>query len=156
MNDSAIEKRTKLRLEDEAERQLQLLEDLKLEKRFERSQKGTKKNLIIFIISYILFFFIKERKMELEQMLHKLDMVQQQHASRLKEKDAENQLERQHQQSLHEDEIQFYQSLKQLGTDITQIMVAKERNPDKLIQIVNDNDKTEKRTPPNLQFVDHI
>jgi len=94
--------------------------------------------------------------MELEQMLHKLDMVQQQHASRLKEKDAENQLERQHQQSLHEDEIQFYQSLKQLGTDITQIMVAKERNPDKLIQIVNDNDKTEKRTPPNLQFVDHI
>jgi hypothetical protein len=40
MNDSAIEKRTKLRLEDEAERQLQLLEDLKLEKRFDRSQKG--------------------------------------------------------------------------------------------------------------------
>jgi len=62
MNDSAIEKRTKLRLEDEAERQLQLLEDLKLEKRFERSQKGTKKNLIIFIISYIFFFFYKRTK----------------------------------------------------------------------------------------------
>jgi hypothetical protein len=40
MNDNAIEKRTKLRLEDEAEHQVQLLEDLKLEKRFDRSQKG--------------------------------------------------------------------------------------------------------------------
>ena len=42
MNDNAIERRTKLRLEDEAERQLQLMEDLKLEKRFDRSQKGMK------------------------------------------------------------------------------------------------------------------
>jgi hypothetical protein len=41
MNDNSIETRTRLRLEDEAERQLQLLEDLKLEKRFDRSQKGT-------------------------------------------------------------------------------------------------------------------
>jgi len=40
MNDNAIERRTKLRLEDEAERQLQSLEDLKLEKRFDRSEKG--------------------------------------------------------------------------------------------------------------------
>ena len=40
MNDNAIERRTKLRLEDESERQLQLLEDMKLEKRFDRSQKG--------------------------------------------------------------------------------------------------------------------
>ena len=40
MNDNAIERRTKLRLEGEAERQQQSLEDLKLEKRFERSEKG--------------------------------------------------------------------------------------------------------------------
>ena len=40
MNDDAIERRTKLRLEGEAEHQQQLLEDLKLEKRLERSQKG--------------------------------------------------------------------------------------------------------------------
>ena len=50
MNDNAIERRTKLRLEDEAERQQQSLEDLKLEKRLERSQKG--KNVFFF------FFFI--------------------------------------------------------------------------------------------------
>ncbi len=54
MNDNAIEKRTKLRLEDEAERQLQLLEDLKLEKRFERSQKGI---IIRFLVIYVNFFF---------------------------------------------------------------------------------------------------
>ena len=41
MNDNAIERRTKLRLEDEAERQQQSLEDMKLEKRLARSQKGT-------------------------------------------------------------------------------------------------------------------
>jgi hypothetical protein len=91
--------------------------------------------------------------MELEQMLHKLDMVKQQHASRLQEKEAENQLERQHQQFLHEDEIKFYQKLKELGTDITQVMVAQQRNPDKLIQIVNDNKKT---TSPNIQFTDNL
>ncbi len=50
MNDSAIEKRTKLRLEGEAEHQSQLLEDLKLEKRLERSQTGRNKNCIIFIL----------------------------------------------------------------------------------------------------------
>jgi hypothetical protein len=136
MNDNAIEQRTKLRLEEEAEQQLQILEDLKLEKRFDRSQK--------------------ERKLELEQMLHKLDMVKQQHASHLQEKEADNQLERQHQQFLHEDEIKFYQKLKDLGTDITQIMVSQQRNPDKLIQIVNDNDKTKQKTPPNIQFVNNI
>lgn len=56
MNDNAIEKRTKLRLEDEAERQMQLLEDLKLEKRLERSEKGRKnidtRSLALQLISF--------------------------------------------------------------------------------------------------------
>ncbi|CAF0789104.1 unnamed protein product [Adineta ricciae] len=136
MNDNAIEKRTKLRLEDEAERQLQILEDLKLEKRFERSQK--------------------ERKMQLEQMLHKLDMDKQQHAGRLQAKEAENQLEHEHQQLLHESEIKFYEKLRELGTDITQVMVAQQRNPDKLIQIVNDNEHKTSKTTPTVQFVDNL
>ncbi|UJR10077.1 hypothetical protein I4U23_014299 [Adineta vaga] len=136
MNDNAIEKRTKLRLEDEAERQLQLLEDLKLEKRFDRSQK--------------------ERKMELEQMLHKLDMVKQQHASHLQEKEAENELERQHRQFLHEDEIKFYGQLKELGTDITQVLIAQQRNPDKIIQVVNDNEHKGSKAASNIQFTHNI
>jgi hypothetical protein len=102
------------------------------------------------------FCFLKERKLDLEQMLHKLDMVKQQHASHLQETEAENQLRRQHQQLLHEDEITFYQKLKDLGADVTQIMVAQQRNPDKLIQIVNDNERTKEKTSPNIQFVDHI
>ncbi|CAF3578017.1 unnamed protein product [Rotaria socialis] len=110
-----------------------IIKDLKLEKRFERSQK--------------------ERKMELDQMLHKLDMTKQQHASQLQNREADNQMHLQHQQLLHDDEIKFYQRLKELGTDITQIMVAQQRNPDKLIQIMNEKDK---RTSPNIQFVDNI
>lgn len=92
-------------------------------------------------------------------MLHKLDMNKQQHATHLQEKEAENQVQRQHQQILHEDEIKFYQSLKELGTDITQVMVAQQRNPDKLIQIVNDNDKTTSttnKTASNVRFVNNI
>ena len=92
-------------------------------------------------------------------MLHKLDMVKQQHASRLQEKDAENQLERQHRQILHTDEIKFYESLKELGTDITQVMVAQNRNPDKLIRIVNDNEKattSNATTAGNVRFVSNI
>lgn len=160
MNDSAIEKRTKLRLEDEAERQLQILEDLKLEKRFDRSQKGNRIERIFNgnIAKFFFFFFsLKERKLEVEHMLHKLDLVKQQHTSRLQEKEAECQLQRQHQQLLHEDEIKFYQSLKELGTDITQVMVANQRNPDKLIQIVNDNQsKTINKPTPNLQFTENL
>jgi len=91
-------------------------------------------------------------------MLHKLEMLKQQHAGHLQEKEADNQLERQHQKLLHEDEVKFYQSLKELGTDITQVMVAKQRNPDKLIQIVNDNDKTTttNKTSSNIRFVNNI
>lgn len=87
-------------------------------------------------------------------MVHKLDMVKQQHAGRLQEKEAENQLERQHMQLLHEDEIKFYQQLKAVGGDVTQIMVAQQRNPDKLIQIVNDKEK--KNDSSNIRFVEHI
>ena len=94
--------------------------------------------------------------MELEQMLHRLDMIKQQHASHLQNKEAENQLERRHQQLLHEDEIKFYRSLKELGTDITQVMVSQQRNPDKLIQIVNDTEKKQQKTLPNIQFVDSV
>lgn len=133
MNDNAIEKRTKLRLEDEAERQQHVLEDLKLEKRFERSEK--------------------ERKIELEQMLHKLDLVKQQHTSHLQAKEAENQLEREHQRLLLEHEAKFYQTLKDMGTDVTQIIVAKQRNPDRLIQVINDKDRT---TQTQVQFTHNL
>ena len=155
MNDNAIEKRTKLRLEGEAEHQQQLLEDLKLEKRLERSQRGA----VIRVQSSHHsppFFFLAERQIELDQMVHKLDMVKQQHAGRLQEKEAENQLERQHMQLLHEDEIKFYQQLKEVGGDVTQIMVAQQRNPDKLIQIVNDKEKKNDSSSSNIRFVDHI
>ena len=57
MNDNAIEKRTKLRLEDEAERKMQLMEDLKLEKRLERSEKGQRKQCcFLFLLKWIFFF----------------------------------------------------------------------------------------------------
>ena len=45
MNDNAIERRTKLRLEYEAERQQQSLEDMKLEKRLARAQTGTDRSV---------------------------------------------------------------------------------------------------------------
>ena len=86
-------------------------------------------------------------------MVHQLDLVKQQHASRLQEREAENQLQRQHQQHVHEDEIQYYQRLKELGTDITQVMVSQQRNPDKLIHIVNDN---EKKPSPSIHFVENV
>ena len=97
-----------------------------------------------------------ERKMELDQMVHQLDMVKQKHASRLQEKEAENQLHRQHQQHVHDDEIQYYQSLKELGADITQVVVSQQRNPDKLIQLVNSNDKSGTKASPNVHFVENL
>ncbi|CAF1135529.1 unnamed protein product [Didymodactylos carnosus] len=137
MNDSAIESRTKLRLEDETERQLQLLEDMKLEKRYDRSQK--------------------ERKMEMETIAHTLELAKQKHTAHLLEKEAENRVEREHQELLHNDEVKFYQNLKTMQVDLTQIIVAQNRNPDKLIQIVDDgNQKNKGIRSENIQFVEHL
>ncbi len=83
-------------------------------------------------------------------------MLEQQHANRLQEKNPENKLERKHQQWRHEDEIKFYQSSKELDTDITQVMIAQQRNPDKLFQIINDNQTKTEETSANIQFVDNI
>ena len=45
--------------------------------------------------------------MELDQMVHQLDMVKQKHASRLQEKEADNQLQRQYQQHVHDPRKKF-------------------------------------------------
>ena len=90
-------------------------------------------------------------------MVHQLDMLKQKHANQLQEKKAEYELQREHQRAIHETDIQFYQQLKDIGTDITQVMVAQNRNPDKLIQIVNEPDeKTRKTSSPAIRFVNQI
>jgi hypothetical protein len=35
-------------------------------------------------------------------------------------------------------------------------MIAQQRNPDKLVQIINDNQTKMKETSANIQFVDNI
>ena len=95
--------------------------------------------------------------MELDQTLHKVELVKQEHNGRLRSKEAENELQRKHMHLLQENEVKFYQQMKELGADVTQIMVAQQRNPDKLIQIVNDKDKRgDQVSSANVRFVNEI
>ena len=90
-------------------------------------------------------------------MLHKLELSKKEHNGRLQAKEAENELQRQHLHLLKEDEVKFYQQMKDLGADVTQIMVAQQRNPDKLIQIVNDKDKRgDQISSSNIRFTDNL
>jgi hypothetical protein len=96
--------------------------------------------------------------MELDQTIHQLDILKQQHATRLQEKETEHRLEREHRDLQHDGDIKFFQQLKELNADITQIMVAQQRNPDKLIQIVQDKETTvnTNSASSNVHFVNNI
>lgn len=94
--------------------------------------------------------------MERSQTLHKLDILKQQNAARLEQKQAEFELERKHKVAMHENDVRFYQQLKELGTDITQIIVSQNRNPDKLIQIVNDGKDAARSNQSNIGFINQI
>lgn len=90
-------------------------------------------------------------------MLHKIELTKQEHNGRLQAKEAENELQRQHLRLLKENEVKFYEQMKELGADVTQIMVAQQRNPDKLIQIVNDKDKRgDQVSSSNIRFTDDL
>jgi len=126
MHDNAIECRTKLRLEAETERQIQVLADLKLAREQERA--------------------VRQQEMKETENRHQLRLNQMNHQAELeqnaaihnqeldaKRKDAE--VERGHEGALHEEQAAHFKRLRDLQVDLTRYLVAQYQNPDRLIRI---------------------
>jgi len=115
MHDNAIETRTGLVLETEIENQQQELTDLKQTREHERAA---------------------EQRLEHERALtHELDQLRQQHDQDLIFKKQLQATEKANQEELLQLKKAEWNHLKELGTDLTAVLVAKEHNPDKTIRL---------------------
>lgn len=130
MHDNAIETRTRLVLEAETEEQEQGLADLKLDRE-------------------------TAREMQLQEQLraaaeHERDLIKIKHDEQLRQRTAENEaelhnkkalndIEVEHQTTMNQQRLSYLEGMKAAGVDLTQVLVAENRNPDKLIRIDGDN-----------------
>lgn len=125
MHDHAIETRTKLVLETEIEHQQQTLTDLKQTKEHQRATE--------------------HRNEEIRAQQHILNQNQKKHDQDLAIKKEIQTMDKIHQQEILKLKQQEWEHLKQLDTDLTAVLVAKEHNPDKTIRL-----DTTKNTPIHL------
>jgi hypothetical protein len=126
MHDSAIEARTRLKLEVETERQAQELADLKLTRESEREAQ--------------------RRQMQRVQTEHELALKQLQHHAELGRKDAAQKQEVAYQRDLKSAELEYLEAedserlrylreMQGLQVDLTRYLVAQYQHPDRLIRV---------------------
>ena len=119
MHDNAIETRTRLRLEAETEQQAQELADLKLERENQRAA-------------------LRQRMQE-EELQHRNQLDRLAHDERLRQKAAENELERVHKEEMNGADLAHLDAMQKLGVELTRYLVAQYQHPDRLIRIEGDN-----------------
>jgi hypothetical protein len=126
MHDHAIETRTRLVLEAETEERQQELADLKQERDHQRANKQRLEDERT--LSHRLAQARQEREEQLAE--HKsreeleLGLTQRQHEN-----------EETHQRNLQNLRFEEWEHLRQAGADLTSVLVAQQRNPDKLIRL---------------------
>ena len=125
MHDHAIETRTRLVLETEIEHQQQELTDLKQTREHQRAAQ--------------------ERREEERTQQHLLDQTQKQHDQDLAFLREQQAAEKKHREEILHLKQEEWNHLKELGIDLTAVLVAKEHNPDKTIRL-----DTNKNTPLHL------
>lgn len=119
MHDHAIETRTGLVLETEIEHQQQELTDLKQTREHERAAEN--------------------RNEESRTQQHLLDQSQKKHDQNLAFQKEIQAAEKIHQEELLRLQQEEWDHLKNLDTDLTAVLVAKEHNPDKTIRLDTGN-----------------
>ncbi len=126
MHDSAIEVRTKLRLEAETEEQAQQLADMKLTREADRTAK--RQHLEEAQVTH---------ENRLKRLAHeeKLQQLQAEQELELSNHRQQNQVELEHQQAMNREQTTFLQNMQGLQVDLTRYLVAQYQNPDKVIRI---------------------
>ena len=115
MHDKAIERRTKLRLEGEAEATAQEIESLKLKGQTDRAQA----------------------KMEMEEMTkkHENALLNLDHEEALRRERLEMEENLNAERAQNEEKLAFYRSLRSLDVDLTKYLTAEYDVPDRTIRI---------------------
>ncbi len=126
MHDSAIETRTRLRLESETEEQAQTLADFKLTK--ERERAAQKQDMEQSAVQH---------QNALKRLAHDESARQQQvdWQRELENTRKTNELEVAHQQALNAERVAFLQKMQALDIDLTRYLVAQYQHPDRVIRI---------------------
>ena len=126
MHDQAIEARTALILEGETAEKQQQLEDLKLERQIEREKVANEQEKQRDLHRRELLSLEHETKMKLEREAseQKLELCKAESELRLETLRQEN-----------EQKLALWQSMADSGVDLTQVLVAENKNPDRLIKI---------------------
>lgn len=126
MHDNAIETRTRLLLESETEERQQELADLKQERDHQRSER--------------------QRREDERTLTHRLAQARQEREEQLADHRSREELELEltqrkheaeevHQRKLQDLRFEEWEHLREAGADLTAVLVAQQRNPDKLIRL---------------------
>lgn len=131
MHDNAIETRTKLILDGETEEQAQELEDLKLDREIQRDIQMQKQAVQT-----------ADHERKLKRMTHEETLRQQreEHEAAIQCKKELNELKRKQQEAVDVQKVKLLDGMADLKVDLTQVLVAENKNPDKLIRIDTENE----------------
>lgn len=130
MHDQAIEARTRLALEAETEAQAQQLADLKQVRELERQVRLREQAEATAA---------HERK--LAELAHaaELEQLRAQQANEIEQQQALYTLEERHQAEQNGQKVALLQGMQAAGVDLTPVLVAENRNPDRHIRIDGQN-----------------
>ncbi len=126
MHDSAIEARTQLVLEAETEQRQQELADLKQERDHLRAQKQRQED------EQTLKHRIEQTRREREDQLADIREREELQLELARKRDGQSEA---HRRDLQELRFAEWTQLKEAGADLTAVLVAQQRNPDKLIRL---------------------
>lgn len=129
MQNNAVEKRTKLLLEMEAEQQSQNLKNYILTCNNER--------------------IMQEQLLEAQRNAHNIEILDLQHKQRMKEDSDLKKMELEQEEAMNNIKLAYYKALKDSGVDLTKLLTAMEQKPDKLIQF---NGGTSNETSPAVHY----
>jgi hypothetical protein len=126
MHDSAIEARTRLKLEAETEDQAQQLADLKLAREQERARQRQDMQRAD-----------AEHQAAVGRIAHDEQLRQRQveREQRLEDRRRRVELARQRRQAVYEQRVAFLQNVRALEVDMTRYLVARHERPDRRIQL---------------------
>lgn len=131
MHDSAIEARTRLKLDAETEIQAQELADVQLareairaEKRQEMEAQQTTHNIHL-------------QRLEHDEQIHQQEEL---HKAEEETRRRVNQIELEHQRATNEEQSRYLATMREMQVDLTRYLVAQYQNPDRLIRITGDHE----------------
>jgi len=130
MHDAAIQSRTQLNGQAEVAEQEERLEDLKLTKRLERSNREMQIEQAN-----------KEHQLKIISMEHKEELARKEaeHRELLRQREAEHLEEEAAMKRKNDEHLRFYSELTQLGVDLTKYLCLQNQKVDKTIRIETGN-----------------